>query len=93
MDKKKLSDINEQVTDAKAVLEKIEKLEEVAASCRSEVGFMEIRTMYKNDADTSLVDVLSNSKTVHDTFREAIGKAAETKVAELRAQFDALEIK
>jgi hypothetical protein len=93
MDKKKLNDLDQQVTDGKQILKKIEKLKEVAKSCRSEVGFMEIRTMYQNDGDLSLKEILGSTSIVHETFRVALGSAAEAKIQELEQAFTTLEIK
>lgn len=92
MDKKKLQELDQQVESCKKILKKIEKLQEVAKSCRSEVGFMEIRTMYNNDGDISLIGILGTSKAVHETFRTALGSAAEAKIQELEEQFKDLKI-
>lgn len=93
MDKKKLSKLDSEVTGAKAILKEIEELNEVAKSCRSEVGYMRITTMYGNDGQRELITILGHSSKVHETFREAIGAAAEARIKELEAEFKTLEIK
>ena len=90
MDDKTLQALQEKLTKAVDLKNKIAALDHVLACCNNESGFANIVVNYKNQEELSLVTRFT-PKEVHDAFRGGLIVAASALKGKLEEEYKNLE--